>query len=112
MPPADVAPTTNARCPCRMDFSRAENGGAPPQLENPPPPTAYSPWGSFLAVSRLFAVCHPGPLFCHIWTPLACKGQRVLGGWGIDTVAVIYAACKVRALEGPAAMKGIRALSA
>src|SRR5271169_4246963 len=65
MPPADVAPTTNARSPCRMDFSRAESGGLPPQLGNPPPPTAYSPWGSFLAVSRLFAVCHPGPLLCH-----------------------------------------------
>ena len=65
MPPADVAPTTNARCPCRMVFSRAENGGSPPQLENPPPPAAYSPWGLFLAVPRMFAVCHPISLLCH-----------------------------------------------
>ena len=65
MPPADVAPTTNARCPSRMVFSRAENGGSPPQLENPPPPAAYSPWGLFLAVPRMFAVCHPISLLCH-----------------------------------------------
>ncbi len=38
--------------------------------------------------------------------PARVQGNEFWGGWGIDTVAVIYAACKVRALEGPAAMKG------
>ena len=38
------------------------------------------------------------------------QGPTSSGGVGHNTVAVIYAACKVRALEAPAAMKGIRAL--
>ena len=51
--------------------------------------------------------------FSVIYGPRShARANEFWGGWGIDTVAVIYAACEVRALEGLAAMKGIRALSA